>query len=135
MAGEKINETYITEYLHTLFPQKDSFLKEMEAYADKFAVPIIHPEVRALLEVLCKIHKPKRILEVGTAIGYSALVFAKQLPEDGRVITIEREPDMTQLAISNIEKAGFDDKIRVIEGEALEVLSCLDSKFDLIFID
>lgn len=135
MAGEKINETYITEYLHSLFPQKDAFLSELEEYAEKFEVPIIHPEVRVFLEVVCKIHKPKRILEVGTAIGYSASVFAKQLPEDGRVITIERDPDMTQLALSNIEKAGLDDVIRVIEGEALEVLSCLDSKFDIIFID
>jgi len=135
VAGEKINETYITEYLHSLFPQKDAFLSELEEYAEKFEVPIIHPEVRAFLEVVCKIHKPKRILEVGTAIGYSASVFAKQLPKDGRVITIERDPDMTQLALSNIEKAGLDDVIRVIEGEALEVLSCLDSKFDIIFID
>lgn len=135
MAGERINEEYITEYLHTLFPQKDAFLNELEGYAEKFAVPIIHPEVRALLEVLCKIHKPKRVLEVGTAIGYSALVLAKCLPDDGRIITIERDPDMTQLAISNIEKAGYDSIVRVIEGEALEVLSCLDSKFDMIFID
>lgn len=135
MAGEKINETYITEYLHSLFPQKDAFLSELEEYAEKFEVPIIHPEVRAFLEVMCRIHKPKRILEIGTAIGYSASVFAKQLPKDGRVITIERDPGMTQLALSNIEKAGLDDVIRVIEGEALEVLSCLDSKFDIIFID
>lgn len=135
MAGEKINETYITEYLHSLFPQKDAFLSELEEYAEKFEVPIIHPEVRAFLEVMCRIYKPKRILEIGTAIGYSASVFAKQLPKDGRVITIERDPGMTQLALSNIEKAGLDDVIRVIEGEALEVLSCLDSKFDIIFID
>ena len=135
MAGEKINETYITEYLHSLFPQKDAFLSELEEYAEKFEVPIIHPEVRAFLEVMCRIHKPKRNLENGTAIGYTASVFAKQLPKDGRVITIERDPGMTQLALSNIEKAGLDDVIRVIEGEALEVLSCLDSKFDIIFID
>lgn len=135
MAGERINEAYITEYLHSLFPQNDALLNELETYAEKNAVPIIHPEVRALLEVLCKIHKPKRILEIGTAIGYSASVLAKQLPKDGRLITIERDPNMTQLALSNIEKAGLDSIVRIIEGEALEVLSCLDSKFDMIFID
>lgn len=135
MAGEKINLDYITEYLHTLFPQKDELLREMETYAKKFEVPIIHPEVRALLELLCKIHKPVRILEIGTAIGYSAIVFAKQLPEGGRVISIEREPEMTELALKNIEKAGLDDRIRVIEGEALEVLPCLEKQFDLVFID
>ena len=135
MAGEKINESYITEYLHTLFPQKDEFMRSLEQYAKENSVPIIHPEVRALLELLCRMQKPKRILEVGTAIGYSALVFAKNLSQDGRLITIEREPDMTELAVSNIEKAGYESVIRVIEGEALEVLSCLDSKFDIIFID
>ncbi|MBQ2968057.1 MAG: O-methyltransferase [Clostridia bacterium] len=98
-------------------------------------VPIIHPEVRALLQFLCKLSKPCRILEVGTAIGYSAIVFARELPENGRLITVEREPEMTSLALSNIEKANLNEKIRVIEGEALEVLSCLNSKFDLVFID
>lgn len=135
MAGEKINETYITEYLHSLFPQKDKLLKEMEEYAEKNEVPIIHPEVRALLEVLCKIHKSKRILEIGSAIGYSAIILARNLPEDGRLITIERNPEMTSLALKNIERANLGSVIRVIEGEALEVLECLDSKYDMIFID
>lgn len=135
MAGEKINLDYITEYLHTLFPPKDDFLAELEAYANANDVPIIHPEVRALLQFLCKLSKPSRVLEVGTAIGYSAIVFARELPENGRLITIEREPEMTVLALSNIEQANLSEKIRVIEGEALEVLSCLNSKFDLVFID
>lgn len=135
MAGEKINETYITEYLHSLFPQKNALLKEMEEYAKENEVPIIHPEVRVLLEVLCKIHKPKRILEIGSAIGYSAIILAKNLPQDGRLITIERDPEMTSLALKNIEKANLGSIIRVIEGEALEVLACLDSKYDMIFID
>lgn len=135
MAGEKINLDYITEYLHTLFPAKDGLLNELETYAKEYEVPIIHPEVRALLTFLCKLQKPARILEVGTAIGYSAIVFGKELPDDGRLITVEREPDMTVLALENIEKAGLSEKIRVIEGEALEVLACLNSKFDLVFID
>ncbi len=135
MAGEKINLDYITEYLHTLFPAKDSFLQALELYAKENEVPIVHPEVRALLTFLCKLQKPARILEVGTAIGYSAIVFGRELPEDGRLITVEREPDMTVKALENIQKAGLSDKIRVIEGEALEVLSCLNSKFDLVFID
>lgn len=135
MAGEKINEQYITQYLHTLFVQKDELLKEMEEYAKINDVPIIHPEVRALLETICAIKKPTRILEVGTAIGYSGLVLSKCLPQNGRLITIERDSSMVELALKNIKKADAEDKIRVIEGEALEVLNCLDSKFDLIFID
>lgn len=135
MAGEKINLDYITKYLHTLFPQNNPILAEMEQYAKENAVPIVHPEVRALLTFLCKLHKPKRILEIGTAIGYSAAVFAENLPAGGRVISIERDKDMTSLALCNIEKLGLSDKIRVIEGEALEVLPCLEKQFDLVFID
>ncbi len=135
MAGEKINLEFITEYLHTLFPQKDGILQEMETYAAQYAIPIVHPEVRALLEFLCKIKKPIQILEIGTAIGYSAMVFAKQLPENGKVITIERDPAMTELALKNIQKAGLQSKIRVLEGEALEVLPCLQKHFDIVFID
>lgn len=135
MAGEKINEQYITDYLHSLFVQKNPYLKKMEDFAQKENVPIIHPEVRALLKTLCKIQKPTKILEVGTAIGYSAIVLAEELPENGRLITIERDVDMVEHALSNIKNAGFDEKIRVIEGEALEVLNCLESKFDLVFID
>lgn len=135
MAGEKINEQYVTDYLHSLFEQKNPYLKSMEEFAEKENVPIIHPEVRALLKTLCKIQKPSKILEVGTAIGYSALVLAEELPDNGRLITIERDVDMVELALNNIKNAGYEDKIRVIEGEALDVLNCLESKFDLVFID
>ena len=135
MAGEKINLDYITQYLHQVLPSSTGIFRELEEEAAADNIPIIHPEVAALLKVLCKLKKPERILEVGTAIGYSALCLAGFLPERGRLITIERDPDMAQRARSNISRAGMEAKIRVIEGEALEVLSCLHSQFDLIFMD
>ena len=135
MAGEKINLDYITEYLHEVLPDISGHLREMELYAKENEVPIIHKEVRALIDVLCKIHKPKKILEIGTAIGYSAINFALCSVECEKIVTIERESDMCSVARNNIESMGLGDKIRVIEGDALEVLPCLSSKYDIIFID
>ncbi len=135
LAGEKINLDYITEYLHKLIPDSDSHLKSLELYAEQNAVPIIHKEVKAMLEVLCMLKKPMKILEIGTAIGYSASVMAKASPEGVKITSIEREPEMTKLAIKNITDAGLENNIRVIEGDALEVLPLLSSKYDLIFMD
>ena len=135
MAGEKINLDYITEYLHKLIPESDAQLKQLEEYAEMNAVPIIHREVKAMLEVLCMLKKPMKILEIGTAIGYSASVMAKASPEGVKITSIEREPEMTRLALENIKNAGLEENIRVIEGDALEVLPLLSSKYDLIFMD
>ena len=135
LAGEKINLDYITEYLHKLIPESDSQLKALEGYAEKNAVPIIHREVKAMLEVLCMLKKPMKILEIGTAIGYSASVMAKASPKGVKITSIEREPEMTKLALENIKKSGLEENIRVIEGDALEVLPLLSSKYDLIFMD
>ena len=135
MAGEKINLDYITEYLHEVLPETKGKLGELERYAVKNEVPIIHREVRALIDVLCKIHNPKKILEIGTAIGYSAINFALCSPECEKIVTIERDLDMSELAMKNIDDFGLSDKIKVIEGDALEVLPMLSSKYDIIFID
>lgn len=135
MAGEKINLDYITEYLHKLLPESTEELQLLEKYALDNEVPIIHREVKALLEVLCLLKKPLKILEIGTAIGYSASVMALSSPEDVKITSIEREPEMTKLALDNITKLQLEEKIRVIEGDALEVLPLLSSKYDIVFMD
>ncbi len=134
MAGEKINLEYITEYLHEVLPETEGYLADMEKFAFENDVPIIHKEVKFFLEMLCGMLKPSRILEIGTAIGYSSSVFA-MTSENVKVTTVEREPDMTELALQNHKILGLSDRIRVIEGDALEVLDCLKEKYDLIFID
>lgn len=135
MAGEKINLDYITEYLHKLLPKSTEELQLLEKYASDNEVPIIHREVKALLEVICLLKKPLKILEIGTAIGYSASVMALSSPEDVKITSIEREPEMTKLALDNITKLQLEEKIRVIEGDALEVLPLLSSKYDIVFMD
>ena len=134
MAGEKINLDYITEYLHDVLPESKGHLLEMEEYAKANDVPIIHKEVKALIEVLCKLKKPLKVLEIGTAIGYSASVFALS-SKSAKVVTIERDKEMSEMALSNFSKLNLSDRIKLIEGEALEVLPCLSFKYDLIFID
>jgi predicted O-methyltransferase YrrM len=79
--------------------------------------------------------RPKRILEVGTAIGYSAILFSRFLAKDGRIDTIDRHERMIEKAKENIKKAGLDNIINIIMGDAMEVLACLDKKYDMIFLD
>ena len=87
------------------------------------------------LEVLINIKKPKKILELGTAIGYSAILMEKASQGESSITTIERDKAMVDLATKNIEKSGYKEKIKIVEGDCLEVLSEIDEKFDLIFMD
>lgn len=126
---------YITEYIRKTIKRKNGLLGELEEYALLNHVPIIQPEVANLVTVLGRTHKPARILEIGTAIGYSAILFAEILEPGGRIDTIERYDKMIELARDNIKKAGLEDTISVIAGDATEVLKCLDREYDLIFLD
>lgn len=131
---DKINRDYIEEYLRELLPKKDN-LKDMEAYAKENHVPIIEPEVGQFLKVLLQMQDPKRILEIGTAIGYSASLMAENTSDKTIIDTIERRRDMVELAEKNIKALGYEDRINVLEGEALDILENLDKKYDFIFMD
>lgn len=130
-----IAQDFINEYIRdTLRPSK-GLLSELEQYAKENHIPIITTEVARLLTVLGKIVKPFRILEVGTAIGYSAIVLAGTLILGGRLDTIERQEQMLLKSRENIKKAGLEHTISIIAGDAEEVLKCLDKQYDLIFLD
>ncbi|MGO1469647.1 MAG: O-methyltransferase [Tissierella sp.] len=130
-----INNEYIEEYIRSLLPEKDDNFKSMEEYAKKNHVPIIEPEVAQFLSVQLKALKPKRILEVGTAIGYSSLIFADSLDGNYSITTIERRADMIELALKNILNTKHKKNINILQGEAEEILPKLKEKYDLIFID
>lgn len=125
----------VEEYIRETLAEKDGLLKELEDYAHENNVPIIHKEVSDLLKVILKIHRPKRILEIGCAIGYSSIFFASVLGGDVEIITTERNEVMIEKAKENIKIAGLEDKITILEGDAEETLKTIDGEFDMIFID
>lgn len=129
-----IVNSLVEDYIRNILPQNNSLLKEMEKFASTHHVPIVQPEVAKLLEVITKMNGSKNILEIGTAIGYSAIIFLNAMV-DGRLTSIERRSDMIEIAKKNIEKAKLNDKINIISGSAEDVLPTLEEEFDLIFVD
>lgn len=130
IVNDKV-ENYIRE---TLKPSQ-GLLRDLELYAEENSVPIIHKEVADLLRVILKLKRPKKILELGCAIGYSSLFFADVLDGDVEIVTTERNPIMLERAQDNIKKAGMEDRIKILVGDAEETLKDLEGTFDMIFID
>jgi predicted O-methyltransferase YrrM len=130
-----VNQDFINDYIRDTLRQSEGLLKELEQYAKEQHVPIITPEVAQLLIVLGRLVKPARILEVGTAIGYSAVLLAGILAPSGRIDTIERQEEMILKARENIKKAQLENTISIIAGDAEEVLRCLDKQYDMVFLD
>lgn len=133
MSG--ITHDYMEQYIRSLIKDHSGILKELEDYAHNNYVPIIHKEVAKFLELMITIKKPIKILELGTAIGYSAILMSLSSKEKSVITTIERDSKMIELAQGNIEKYGFKNKINIIQGDCLEVLEKLDDKYDMIFMD
>ncbi len=106
---------------------------EKEAIADE--VPIIRKEMGNLLKVLLQLVQPERILEVGTAVGYSSILMSENMPHDCTITTIENYDKRIPVAKNNFKRAGKEDVITLIEGDALEVLNTLDGPYDFIFMD
>jgi predicted O-methyltransferase YrrM len=110
-------------------------LKKIEELSSREFLPIIGPHKgRYLIETLNRV-KARTVLEVGTLVGYSALMIARELPEGGMVHTIEIDPGLARAAKGNIEEAGLGDKVRVHVGDALAVIPKLDYVFDMLFLD
>ncbi len=126
---------YITEFLRKDIPRRQGILGELEDYAEKNSVPIVQPETAELLEVLVHMKKPVRILEIGCAIGYSAMLMAEGLAEGGSITTLEWDKDMAEIARENIKRGGMEDRIRVINDDAKLVLPTLTGEYDIIFLD
>ena len=98
-------------------------------------IPIIMDDTLEVVDKILKEIKPKRILEIGTAVGYSAMCFSEYLQEGGKIDTIERDEERIAEARINIKKVGVEDKINIYAGDAVEILPTLNEKYDVIFID
>ena len=98
-------------------------------------IPIIMDDTLEVIEEELEKNKPEKILEIGAAVGYSAMCFSKYLKENGRIDTIERDEERIKEAKENFKKVGVEDKIKLYEGDAVEILPTLNDKYDMIFID
>ncbi len=113
----------------------EKLLTSMRGYAHENYVPIIRPETERILCSIIEKIKPKRMLELGAAIGYSAITFSRYIANDGVIITVERDEQRAAMARRNIAKANLTGKIRLIEDDALTLLRSMDNKVDIIFLD
>ncbi len=109
-------------------------LGEISNYAAKKGIPVIEKSTARFLEIICILSKPDRILEIGTAIGFSAILMC-EAADDAIIDTIEIDPEMSAIAADNIKKAGHSSRVNLITADAVDVLSNIDKKYDLIFID
>jgi predicted O-methyltransferase YrrM len=128
-----ILDEQVERYLRELRPERSELMTEMEDLAERDSVPIVHWETGRFLAALCRALDP-RVLEVGTAIGYSTLHMAEQVSE-GRIVTLERDPDRAAQARGYLERGGVAERVELVEGDALETIGGLSGPFDLLFVD
>lgn len=123
------------EYLESLRKEQDDLTLNMEKYAKEHKVPILDWKSLEFMGQILLSCRPKRVLEIGTAIAYSSIHIARCLRKKGRLITIEHSRDNIKLAEENIRNSGFEEKIKLVEGNALDVMPKMKKKFDFIFLD
>jgi predicted O-methyltransferase YrrM len=124
----------VEDYLRRLRPERSEVMAEMESVAQRDSVPIVSWETGRLLATLVGALDPERVLEVGTAIGYSTLHMAEALGR-GRIWTLERDASRIEQARRFLDRAGVGEKVEIVEGDALESIESLDGPFDVLFLD
>ena len=129
-----VDERLVT-YINSLDRGNTEVLDTIEREALDSYVPIIRKEMQSFLKVLLAMQKPKRILEVGTAVGFSAILMAEYNPYPCEIVTIENYDKRIPIARENFVRAGKENQITLIEGDATEVLKTLEEPFDMIFMD
>lgn len=127
----------VDDYIAGLFVGSDEALDKALERGDKAGLPQINvsPSQGKMLHLIAKIHGARTILEIGTLAGYSTIWLARALPEGGRLVTLEADPEHARVATENIAAAGLADRVEVKVGKALDTLPTLDGPFDLFFID
>jgi len=125
----------VEHYLYSLLPPRDEVLAAMEAEADKRDIPIVGPLVGRLLHQLALMHGAKMVFELGSAIGYSTIWWARAVGENGKVIYTDGDRKNADEARGHFERAGLADRITIKVGDALELLSEQKQTFDIIFCD
>jgi predicted O-methyltransferase YrrM len=125
---------HVQRYLRELRPERSPVMREMEQLAEREGIPIVHWETGRFLAIQVRALDPQRVLEVGTAIGYSTLHMAEQLGR-GRIVTIERDPVRASQARDFLTRAGMIDKVEIVEADAMQAIEELPGPFDFLFLD
>lgn len=128
-------DDYISRYIRLIQPKYDGVLGEIQEEALEEEIPIVPHETARFLSTLLTIKKPKEILEIGTAVAFSAGLMSRYLQEGGHVTTIDRYEYMLNIAKKNIKRMGLEEKINIIEDDAANVLPKLSGPYDFIFLD
>ena len=125
----------MTAYINSLDRGHTPFLEELERKAKEGRIPVIRREMQSFLKVFLMMQKPRKIVEVGTAVGFSAVFMAEYGPEDCRITTIENYAKRIPEARRNFRESGYEERITLLEGDAEEVLKTLQEPFDFVFMD
>ncbi len=133
MAGVTVPE--VEEYLYAMLPPRDEVLAEMEVEAGKNDIAIVGPAVARVLYQLAVISGAKKIFEMGSAIGYSAVWFARAAGPQAEVYFTDSDPKNVDLAKENFRKAGLTDRVHILLGDAVELIDTVSGEFDIILID
>ena len=129
-----VDERIVT-FINSMETENSKILEAIESEALSTYVPIIRKEMQSFLKVLLTIQKPMRILEVGTAVGFSALLMSEYAPAGCEITTIENYEKRIPIARNNFKRAGKESQITLLEGDAMDVLPTLDEPYDFIFMD
>jgi predicted O-methyltransferase YrrM len=130
-----ILEPQVEKYLSSLLPERDAVLADIEKYAKERDIPIIGPDCGRLLWLMARLSGANRIFEMGSAIGYSAIWFARAAGPAAEIYCTDGDPANAELAHKNFERAGVSKNIRFMTGEAVDLIDATDGTFDIILID
>ena len=130
-----MDQERLITYINSLENGDSAIVRQIAAEALATYVPIIRKETASLLKTLVAMKQPGKILEVGTAVGYSALLMAEHMPADCHITTIEKYEKRSPMARENFARAGMSERITLIEGDAAQVLKELEGPYDFIFMD
>lgn len=126
----------IVSYIHSLEKTNSDILEKIEKEAHEDNVPIIRKEMESFLRVVLELKRPKRILELGTAVGYSAILMSECIEKKSKIVTIENYEKRIPIAKQNIKDAGKEKIIELLEGDAMEIMPTLqENQFDFVFMD
>lgn len=135
MEKDKIIYPYLLDFMRKTRRERGGFLGDLERKARLEAFPVSEPETADLIDIICRIKKPERILEIGTCIGFSALLMKEACGKNTVIHTLERNPAMIKPARENFEKYDREKQITMFEGSALETLETLTEPYDFVFLD